>query len=160
VFDRETVAFLEGGPSFIVGTSVDGRTPFAARAWGLMVVGPDEQLVRLLAGTRDTDRFVVDTPIAVTAADVPTLRSLQLKGRLLEIEPATDRDLAFFEHHCDLFIGDVMRIDGTPRELLQLMTPARLSACTIQVESIFDQTPGPGAGAPIVADQRPPAGDS
>lgn len=151
VFDRETVAFLEGGPSMIVGTSLEGRTPFAARAWGLMVVDPAARRIRLLVGTRDAERFVVGSPIAVTGADVPTLRSLQLKGHLLDIEPGTESDHVWFEHHCELFMGDVLRVDGTPRELLQRMTPAVLSACTIEVESIFDQTPGPGAGAPVPA---------
>ena len=80
-----------------------------------------------------------------------TLRSIQLKGTVLAIEPGTDADRARAERYADEFFGEVGKVDGTPRELLQQLMARDFVACTVHIVELYDQTPGPGAGASMPA---------
>jgi hypothetical protein len=87
--------------------------------------------------------------VAITAADVRTLRSIQLKGRAVGTGPPADRDQERADRYCQAFMADIMATDGTPRELLQRLVPLGYLPCTLVVHERFDQTPGPGAGQRI-----------
>ena len=108
MIDETLRAFLERGCAMIVGTVGADGTPHAQRAWGCTVV--DEATVRLLVdGADPTLREHLDGGrIAVTAADVRTLRSVQLKGRVaaLEEEP-TAEDLRRCGIHNDEVFTDI-----------------------------------------------------
>ena len=70
----------------IVGTVGPDGEPHAARGWGITVPTTPSTTVRLLVDADDADglRHLADGgAVAVTGADVPTLRSVQLKGRSL-----------------------------------------------------------------------------
>ena len=150
--DAATAEFLEGGCALIVGTVGPGGEPYATRAWGVNLLAADVSAVRVLLDANDR-RSLDDVGgggrIAITAADVPTLRSVQLKGRCTGVEPGTDQDRARAERYAEAFFADVERTDGTPRHLLERLLPFDFAACTVVVEELYDQTPGPGAGAPI-----------
>ena len=45
----------------------------------------------------------------------------------------------------------VHETDGSPRELIESMVPARFVAVTFDVEEVYDQTPGPQAGSSLPA---------
>jgi hypothetical protein len=87
--------------------------------------------------------------IALTAGDPRTLHAVQLKGRVGEAEPATDVDRAAVVRYCDGFFTAVQEADGTDRGLLERMVPRDFVACTVLVDEVYDQTPGPGAGAAL-----------
>ena len=151
--DRE---LAERGCALVVGTVGPDGSPYASRGWGLSLTPASASPVRLLldAGDRVTianlSRDVEHGGrIAVTGADVVTLRSFQLKGRSTAITPATDDDLAKVDRYCDEFFTDIANTDGTPRHLTEQLRPAAFVACTVEVEEAFDQTPGPDAGARV-----------
>jgi hypothetical protein len=149
VFDADLVEFLESGCSTIVGlVTVDGE-PYATRGWGTDVL-PGGQLRVLVgagamaaAGRGPGDRFA----IAVTGAHVLTLRSVQVKGTAHGLEPPTDADRARSRRFCEAFFADVQAGDDVPRELMERLVPTDLLACTVEVTEVYDQTPGPTAGA-------------
>jgi hypothetical protein len=152
VFAPETTAFLEGGCSLVVGTvGVDGE-PTASRGWGLTVLSRERGECSLLLDA-GAEKFLADLRrtevLAVTAADVPTLRAIQLKGRITSLAPASavERDRA--EEYTDAFFGDITRTDGTDRSVLNRMKPVEYIACVTRFAEIYDQTPGPVAGAAI-----------
>ncbi len=89
-------------------------------------------------------------PIALTAADPRTLRAVQFKGRAGPVEHATADDRAAVARFCELFFGVVEEVEGTDRRLLERMVPDDFVACTVVLEGIYDQTPGPGAGAALL----------
>jgi hypothetical protein len=152
VFAPETTAFLEGGCSLVVGTVGAGNEPTAARGWGLTVLSRESgdcRLVLDLTARRTRADLTTTGAIAVTAADVPTLRSIQLKGVALEIEPATDADRERAREYRTAFFGDVHRTDGTDLGVLNRMFPADFFVCVVRFSESYDQTPGPVAGAPI-----------
>jgi hypothetical protein len=154
MLNPEIQAHLEAGSAAVVGlVGLDDR-PYATRGWGMDVIDADAGVVRLLMRAVDLvplgygpgDRPGV--PVAVTASDVPTLFSIQLKGRLEAVEAAIDGDGARVDRYCDAFIDDVVGADRIRRQLMELWRPTgAMLACTIQVEELFAQTPGPDAGA-------------
>jgi hypothetical protein len=154
VFDDMTIRYLHGGCSLLVGSvSPDGR-PHAGRAWGLTVVDNEHAEVRLLLNVNDTTTVANLQPgaaVAICTADVETLRSLQVKGRVLAVEQADEADIARQQRYTAEFTGDVHRTDGEPMEKLLRWADCSVIACVIALDEAFDQTPGPSAGARVQA---------
>jgi hypothetical protein len=152
VFDPETVTFLESGCALIVAAvSPDGQ-PRASRGWGLGVTDTDTGHLRLILAADDlvTEEYLLASrQIAITGTSVLTLRSIQCKGKVVALEPATEVDLERVDAYCDAFFADVTTSDGVPRELLERMRPSAFVACLALTRQCFNQTPGPGAGAPL-----------
>ena len=89
----------------------------------------------------------------MTGADVRTLHSRQLKGEVTAVEPARGEDRARSGRYQDAFFTDIEETDGQPRVLLEQIVPAAYLVATIEVEAVFDQTPGPRAGAVVDGDE-------
>jgi hypothetical protein len=150
VFSPETADFLHSGCALIVAVVNADLEPRATRGWGLDVLGGAE--IRVLLDADDTVTFdFLDErdAIAVTATSVRTLHSIQLKGRCLALRDSTERDHQRAARYCDEFFVDVVETDGFDRVLLDRLVPRDYVACTVRVEEVYDQTPGPGAGATI-----------
>ena len=97
MLEPETAAFLETGCALIVGTVATDGEPLAARGWGLTVLDPSRVTVRLLLDVADIttiEHLAAGGAVAVTSADVRTLRSVQMKGRARGVEIATGEDAA------------------------------------------------------------------
>jgi hypothetical protein len=153
VFDAETTAFLGTGCALIVATVGPDDEPHASRGWAVELLGGEPPKVRVLLDADDR-RTMEDARaggrIAVTAADVRTLRSVQLKGRSVDLAAAAADDAERIDRYCQQFFADIIDTDGVSRpEILQRIVPARFAACTIAVEELYDQTPGPAAGSPL-----------
>jgi hypothetical protein len=150
VIGAETVAFLEGGCALIVGTVGGDGEPRANRAFGLTVLpGAADVAVRVLLDTNDPvirENLETTGHIAITAGNVQTLHSTQLKGRAVAIEAGTDADRERAARYVREFADDVVAVDRTPRELIARMMPPDVFAVTVAVAELYDQTPGPGAG--------------
>jgi hypothetical protein len=156
VLDHETAALLTGGSALIVGAVDPGGMPHALRGWGLDVLEHEPLRVRVLLDAHEHEAIgclAPSRPVAVTAADVPTLRSVQLKGRSAGVDAAVPDDAARLHRYVDMFFGDIVATDGTPRAVLERIVPdaTALVALTVAVDDRFDQTPGPGAGRSVEA---------
>ncbi len=144
VLDDELVQFLQGGCALIVCTLDADGEPYASRAWGLTVISADEPVrIRLLA----TPDVVTSGRIAITSTDVPTLHSIQMKGSVVAAEQGNETDALKLVRYTAAFYSDVEASDHVPRDLLDRMTPAEVLALTVQVDELYDQTPGPRAGS-------------
>lgn len=148
----ETAAHLQSGCSLIVGTVAADGEPHATRGWGIEVLPGEPPRLRVLLDAADTailDDLAHGGAVAITGTDVPTLRSVQLKGRAVSLEPASEADDELAATFCEEFFAALYLTDGTPRHLPERLVPSRYVACVIAVVALFDQTPGPGAGAPL-----------
>jgi hypothetical protein len=154
MLDVALTEFLGRGVSLIVATVDADGAPFATRGWAVTPLS--RHRARLLVAADDAPAFAPaggtaarGTAIAVTIADVRTYRAVQLKGRSVDVEPATDEDRATVAAGVDRFATAVAQTDGTPRHLLDRLVPGAFVACTVEVDAVYDQTPGPGAGARV-----------
>jgi hypothetical protein len=142
--------FAEGSALVVGAVDPDG-TPFATRGWGTVLLD-DGAAFRVYLDADDAQvvpRLTPGARVAVTGGDVKTLASAQVKGRVRVVDELTALDVATRERATELFIQDVHETDHTPRDLLDEMVPARFVACTLDVEELYDQTPGPQAGATL-----------
>ena len=145
---EELVAYLESGPSMLIGTRDKDLRPTAARATGVHVAADRLSLVaylprptmgRTLANLRENGR------VALGFSRPVDHKTLQLKGRCLEIREPTEDDLARQRAYLTGFVEHLRIVNVSPTRTSRLtLTPC--VAVHIAVESIFEQTPGPAAG--------------
>jgi hypothetical protein len=151
VIDPALAAFAEGGSAQTIGTADGSCVPTVGRAWGLRV--REGHLLRALIGadTATTANLRSGARIAVLLVDVATYQSVQLKGSIIAVEPRnrSDRDVH------DLYVAEFKAaLRAADRNTsLDDVIPANLVAVTVDVDVVFDQTPGPGAGRAL-ADVR------
>lgn len=153
MLDDQTEAFLEGDCSLVVGFLTADDLPLSGHAWGAQVVQRDPTFVRVVLAARDAAHQPdpLGRSLALTAADVPTLAAVQVKGRVIADEAPTEQDLERAARHTEELFVAINRTDGEPIELLQRMLPPAYRVWTIEVDEVYDQTPGPGAGAALGA---------
>ena len=151
LFDEPTAEFLETGCALLVATATGDGAPVATRGWGCRVLerGAGRARLRVLLARDDPHGYehaAVGDRVAVTATSVRTLRSVQLKGRIVGIEPATGDDEDVGAAYREGFFRDINDTDGTPFALLERSAPTGHLAWLVEVDELFDQTPGPEAG--------------
>jgi hypothetical protein len=146
-------AELLGGRCGMVAALVDGEgVPYATRTSGFTVLEERPLRLRVVLPLDDGLPLVVGEPvgpIALTVTDPLTLRSVQFKGQAGAVEPATAEDRAAVARFCDSFFSALIEIDGYERSFLERVVPDDFMACTVVIDELYDQTPGPGAGAAI-----------
>ena len=152
VIGGKAAELLKSRYALIVAIVDDEGAPFATRGWGLTLLPDHPEQVRLVLSAAD-GRLLQDPSrrraVAITAGDPRTLHSVQFKGQAGVAEPATDEDQVEVGRYCDSFFGVVAEVDGTDRRLLERLVPDSFVACTVEIEELYDQTPGPGAGAAL-----------
>ena len=139
---------VESPASTVVGTVDATGAPHATRAWGAWVLGGGTRLRFLLpaADSRAAADLVATGQVAFNATVVDTLRSVQVKGVRAVVEPATADDRVLHERFVRELFQALHDNDGSDIGALQHMRPADVVAVECDVESVFDQTPGPSAG--------------
>jgi hypothetical protein len=146
--DRQR-AFFESGCGLLIGLADGERRPYAQRGWGARIDPEVPNVMRvMLPGNDDHLRSLLapGARVAVTGADVRTLQGLQVKGTVLRLDGLGPADEARVIRYRELFFGAIVEVDGNAREQLDRIRPDRFVACEIEIDAVFDQTPGPGAG--------------
>ena len=112
--------------------------------------------VRLLVDSDDPgllENLTETGRVAVTGADVLTLRSAQMKGTVTSLGPVSNADRATSAAYCEEFFSAVDAVDSVPRHLIERLVPVDLTAVEFDVDECFDQTPGPTAGSALPAEE-------
>jgi hypothetical protein len=154
IIDGPVAALLSSGHALSVAIANPDRVPYATRGWSLTVLSARPIRVRLVLSSDDRAQLQeIPRPraMALTAGDPLTLHAVQFKGRAGDVEPATDADRMAVVRFCDGFFGAVREADGTERHVLERLVPPDFVACTVEIDEVYDQTPGPAAGAALTA---------
>lgn len=147
----ELVELVESGVSIQVGTRDAGRFPEAVRAIGarvergaaeVTVFVPDATGALTLENCRDNGR------VAVCFSRIQDHHTIQLKGRVVEVGPACEEDRGVVERYRGALAASLAFL-GMPMRLTYRIAHWPCHAVRFRVESIFVQTPGPGAGDPL-----------
>lgn len=96
----------------------------------------------LVAGVAATKR------LAVVATYPPDHFSMQLKGTTTAVRLATDDERELVRDRLEGF-AEVLYGLGVPMRMVRAVNHWPAFAIDLQVDEIFDQTPGPKAGMPI-----------
>jgi len=144
-------AFLARGPSIIVGTRSADLVPNATQAVGL-TVAPDLARVTLYLADQPAARALADLAVApvvaITVSEPATLRTLQLKGDVRAIRAARARERSTLDAYRER-LADQLSFVGVPRRFIRRLANWPAHAVEVEVTALFEQTPGPGAGAPL-----------
>lgn len=149
MIEPAVAALLESGCATFVGTVDGDGNPAAAHAVGARVLAGGTQL-RVILNAEETqvlDNLRDTGVVALGATDVPTLRSVQVKGRAVLVEPVTVDDRLRTDAYIAAYFEAINQTDGSSIELLHRLVPRDFVALVMTVEELYDQTPGPQAGA-------------
>lgn len=149
----DIIDFVESGISVLVGTRSDRLLPNCCRGVAARV-------------DRETGELLVFLPTATAAQNIADLeqnrriavcfsravdhRSIQMKGSVQSIESADEADREAILRYRRAFTEAWGTIGIAPRLTLRVAHwPAH--RIRVRIDSIFNQTPGPGAGATLGA---------
>lgn len=148
MIEPEVAELLESPCSLLVASVDADGLPDAVRGWAVDVLGPDRVRVLLAA---DADRTLANLAdggrMALTTTHFITAVSWQLKGVAASIEEASPADRIRFDAYCSGCLQIISLAQDMPEAVIARLIPAGVVACEMVVEQVFDQTPGPGAGA-------------
>lgn len=148
MISRELAGFVQSGVSILIGTSDRTLVPEACRGLGARVHDGGHEVTIFVphaTGARTLANLQENERIAVCFSRAHDHRSVQLKGRAVEVRSATEDDRL----HVDVYraaIAHAWGEVGLPPRITMRMAHWPCAAVRFAVETIFVQTPGPGAG--------------
>jgi hypothetical protein len=157
VISAELKDFIEAGLSMLVGTRDARLVPDSLRPVGARVEkGGREVTVFLPVATSRTSmaNLADNGRVALCVSRPADHRTVQFKGRVVASGPASDEDRAVVERHRAGF-AQTLAFVGVPPRLTLRISHWPAFAVRFRVDSIFDQTPGPGAGCEIARASPP-----
>ena len=147
----ELACFIGSGISVLVGTRDARLRPDCVRAAGV-TADPQTGTLTLFLPAATSERALANLAdngrIAVCVTRAMDHRSLQIKGGALEVRPAAAGERAAIERYLELLAVDWSFV-GVPRQATKAMNCWPAFQVTLHAETLFEQTPGPGAGAPL-----------
>jgi len=148
VLTAELVEYMESGVSLLVGSRDAALRPASARGFGVAVdaASGTATVFLAMAGSEVTlSNLRNNAQIALTLSRPLDHRSLQVKGHVLDIGETSEAQRRIQDRYFSLFCEGLV-LSGHQEKLLRRIRYYPSHAVRFQIESMFDQTPGPGAG--------------
>jgi hypothetical protein len=143
---RELIA---GGVATIVASRDERLRPSIGRGWAIALSDSGTEVtlcVEAPAGSRMHDNLQSNGAIAVTCSRPTTYRTVQLKGRVTTIAQPSAEQLAAVDRHAEAFSNEAEQVGLGPDSGVRLLDRG-LASVSFKVAEVYDQTPGPSAGA-------------
>lgn len=151
MLNKQLSDFLEQGLSMHMATRDEALQPHGARVSALKVEDGGTSVVVYLPAVA-TAPLLADLhhngQAAVACVWPPDDRGCQLKGTFIDAVPAPPEDETFVRAQWEDF-RDSLEAVGLPRMATDGWAVWPCTAIRLRVNAVFDQTPGPGAGAPL-----------
>lgn len=151
ILSAESAAFLGSGVSMLVGTRNAANRPTALRASGVRV-HEDRAGFDVFLGRGASARVAQDLAevprIAVTASRPCDYRTFQIKGAVRRVREGREDERVVTEEYLARFAALIEEI-GMPRIVTTHIRAWPALVVEVEIEAIFDQTPGPNAGVPL-----------
>jgi hypothetical protein len=142
------VSFLESGISVLIGSASLDLRPSCARVVGTHV-STDRSTLTVLVPEIPGHEVLKDLELSRRAAVLYTRaidnRSIQLKGDVSTIRPATEAEL-IRARNTRKELATMLALIGLPRNITERLAIHPLRAVEIRISSLYRQTPGPDAG--------------
>jgi hypothetical protein len=151
MIDLELAAFLQEGIAIQLGTRNDRLEPNGVRVVAVAVEGDGRHLVAYVptdAAPQVLPDLESNGQAALVFARPPDERACQVKGTFTGARRASDTERASVEAQWSRWLDRLATI-GVPRATLEPWITWPCTAIRLRVTAIFNQTPGPNAGAPL-----------
>jgi hypothetical protein len=146
------VTFLQQGVAINIGTR-NARLEPSASYVGAALVDPDRKHLTVFVPVIGSDAVLLDLQAngqaAVVFARPEDDRACQVKGTFVSVRPATDDEAPLVHEQYTGFLRQ-LEIIGMPGESTRTWIVWPALAVRLRVTAVFDQTPGPKAGAVIL----------
>jgi hypothetical protein len=147
--DPSIVRYLGRGMTIVVGTVDAAGWPVTCRAAAL--VGREDGrgvtvYVPVATSAETVANIATSGRIAIVASCPADHGTIQLKGRSLGVRVAGESEAEVVSAQVEL-LSDTLERVGLPRRMTRSLASWPAFAVDVEVESVFDQTPGPRAGA-------------
>ena len=86
---------------------------------------------------------------AVFYSALPSHEAYQVKGDVVSVAPLSEADVSESQQYCDQVIQTLTELGFSPDIPKKIWGRVADTGITIELEQIFNQTPGPEAGKPI-----------
>ena len=156
LLDEAAAAFLHRAGISITAASRDGgNVPRIGRCLGCRVSADRRKVTVFFAASQYkafSDALAASKAVAVVFSLPSTHRALQLKGFDATVEPLAPGDVEIFTRHVAAFVEELAAL-GYSREVVDAChwsEAAEVRAVSFTPTAAFEQTPGPGAGAPLL----------
>ena len=148
----QEVINLTNGPYFVYLGSRDGNMiPMTRQGWGMdlkaaniIIYVVEAQVEPMLKNLQDNGR------VTVNLTDPNDHTSYQMKGQFIKARPMLEDETALQQQYRVNLVNVVTTL-GYSKEVAERYACHPDVAIEIEVEQIFNQTPGPGAGKEITA---------
>lgn len=146
----ELASFLDTGVAMLGASADQDLVPEVFRVWGASIAGDgrlralvSSDAGRTLEGLRDGCR------IAFTFTDIVSFRSVQAKGRVAGgAGPPGPTDIELLRRYGEWFTSRLVEV-GHAARLGGRIRPIAVFVVTVEIDDLYDQTPGPSAGARV-----------
>jgi hypothetical protein len=148
---EEVAELLSRGVAAIAATRSAELRPDLVRGWGIRVSEERDAIDLCLEvpdGSPVRENLADNGSLALTASLPTTYKSVQVKGVATEVREPSDDELAAVEEHVAAFGREAAQV-GLPPDGAQRLMGSGFVAVTLEVREVYDQTPGPAAGAPL-----------
>jgi hypothetical protein len=152
MIDRELASFLQEGIAIQLGTRNAGLEPNGVRAVAARVEEDGTHIVAYvpeLAVHHVLPDLESNGHAALVFARPPDERACQLKGTFAGMRAATADERDAVQAQWDRWLERLTTI-GVARPVFEHWVMWPCVAIRVRVDAIFNQTPGPGAGARVV----------
>jgi hypothetical protein len=147
--DEELSDFLSRGVAGLVAACDERLRPSIGRAWAPRGSDDGSRLtvcVEAPPGSAIRASLEALGTVAATFSLPSTYRTVQLKGEALALREPTAEELEAVGKHVDAFSREAETV-GLPPGSGRRLHDRRLVALAFAVRELYDQTPGPNAGA-------------
>ncbi|HET7698258.1 MAG TPA: hypothetical protein VFK57_21260 [Vicinamibacterales bacterium] len=151
MIDGALAAFLQEGVGIHIATRNEALQPNGARAVAVRVEPDGEHLivyVARVAAARILPDLESNGQAAVGFGRPVDDRACQVKGVFVGAREATEEERPQVLAQWDGFLASLEKI-GIPRAATRTWVTWPAVAIRLRANALFDQTPGPGAGAPL-----------
>ncbi len=149
----ELFEYIESGISILVGSRSDRLLAEYCRGLGARVEAAGRELSVFLAeatAAETLENFRNNGRVAVCFSRAADHRSLQIKGSVISLRPADEEERRLILRYRGGLAETWGQIGIPPRITLRIAHWPAI-AVRLSVETVFDQTPGPGAGGVLGA---------
>ena len=153
MISEERTAYTHTGVTVLVGTRDARLVPECVRGIGGMVHPGGEELtvfVPAAVGRETLANVAENGRIAACFTRVMDHRSVQIKGRVVAVRETDDSERERIDRYRGQ-LAQALAFVGLPPRLTVRMAHRPCHAIRFRAESIFVQTPGPGAGEALGA---------
>lgn len=152
----DVARFLEGHVMILVATRDAAHRPHIGRGTGARF-DTSSGRIRLLVSSSQwvgaVDNAICGAPVAATFVKPDDYRAYQIKGTIGEVRPATAEEQALGTRYVEEMLAVMGALGVSRLQLSSTLVDRDLAAISFMPTDLFVQTPGPGAGQRVPAEE-------